>query len=158
MGKTQDVKLTSDVAREVCQRTNSTAILDGSIALLGAQYSLTLSAINCTSGEVLASTQALAKDKPSVLTALGQMTSALRPKLGESLATVQKYNAPLIQVSTNSLEALQAYNLGWKALVGTQDNAAALDFFQRATNIDPNFATAYWGGCMAAGNLGESGL
>ena len=158
MGKSQDVKFTPDIAREVCQRTNSTAELEGSIALLGAQYNLTLTAINCASGEVLASTQALAKDKAAVLSALGEMTSDLRPKLGESLMTVQKYNTPLIQASTSSLEALQAYNLGWKALVETQDNAAALDFFQRATNLDANFATAYWGGCMAAGNLGESGL
>ena len=158
MGKAQDVKLTPDIAREVCQRTNSTAELEGSIALVGPQYNLTLTAINCASGEVLASTQSVAKDKAAVLSALGDLASDLRAKLGESLTTVQKYNTPLIQATTASLEALQAYNLGWKALVGTQDNAAALDFFQRATNLDPNFATAYWGGCMAAGNLGESDL
>jgi serine/threonine protein kinase/tetratricopeptide (TPR) repeat protein len=158
MGKSQDIKLTPGIAREVCQRTNSAAELEGSIALVGAQYNLTLSAISCASGEVLASTQAVAKDKAAVLSAVGDMASDLRPKLGESLTTVQKYNTPLMQATTASLEALQAYNLGWKALVGTQDNTAALDFFQRATNLDPNFATAYWGGCMAAGNLGESSL
>jgi eukaryotic-like serine/threonine-protein kinase len=158
MGRPPDVRLTPDITREVCQRTNSAAELEGSIALVGSQYSLTVRAINCASAQVLASTQAHAGDKAAVLSVLGDMASALRRKFGESLATVQKYNTPLIEATTASLEALQAYNFGWKALVVTQDNAAALDFFQRATKLDPNFATAFWGACTAAGNLGEPAL
>jgi serine/threonine protein kinase len=157
MGKTGDVSLTPEIAREVCLRTSSTAELEGSIAVVGTQYSLTLRAVTCSSGELLASTQALASDKAHVLNALGDAASELRKILGESLTTVQKYNTPLIQATTPSLEALQAFNLGWKDLVAG-DNSAALDFFQRATRLDANFAAAYWGEASAADNLGEASL
>jgi serine/threonine protein kinase/Flp pilus assembly protein TadD len=157
MGKTGDVRLTPEIAREVCLRTSSTAELEGSIAAVGTQYNLTLRAVTCSNGELLASAQALASDKAHVLNALGDAASELRKILGESLATVQKYNTPLIQATTPSLEALQAFNLGWKDFV-EGDNSAALDFFRRATKLDANFAAAYWGQAAAAVNLGEAHL
>jgi serine/threonine protein kinase/Tfp pilus assembly protein PilF len=157
MGQPTSARLTPEIAREVCQRTSSAAALDGSIALIGTQYNLILSAVDCASGDVLASTEAQAKDKSQVLDALGKIASEMRRKLGESLGTVQKYNTPLEQATTRSLEALQAYNLGhktWRA----GDNAAALPLFQRATQLDPNFALAYWAMGIAYTNLGETGL
>jgi len=156
MGKAPDVRLTPEIAREICQRTSSTVELEGSIALVGTKYDVTLRAINCATQEPLASAERQADGKDQVLSVLGSMASEIREKLGESPLTVKKYNTSLIQATTSSLEALQAYNLGWKALVGDQDNSAALNFFQQATKLDPDFATAYWGTCMAAGNLGES--
>jgi hypothetical protein len=156
MGKAPDVRLTPEIAREICQRTSSTVELEGSIALVGTKYDVTLRAINCATQEHLASAERQADGKDQVLSVLGSMASEIREKLGESPLTVKKYNTSLIQATTSSLEALQAYNLGWKALVGDQDNSAALNFFQQATKLDPDFATAYWGTCMAAGNLGES--
>jgi eukaryotic-like serine/threonine-protein kinase len=156
MGKAPDFRLTPEVTREICQRTSSTVELEGSIALVGTKYDVTLRAINCATQEPLASAERQADGKDQVLTVLGRMASEIREKLGESPLTVKKYNTSLIQATTSSLEALQAYNLGWKALVGDQDNSAALNFFQQATKLDPEFATAYWGTCMAAGNLGES--
>src|SRR5437667_9950664 len=115
MGQPTNVRLTPQIAREVCQRTNSTAALDGSIALIGTRYNLILKAVNCASGDLLASAEAQANDKSHVLDALGKAASAMRSKLGESLSTVQKFNTPLEQGTTPSLEALQAYNLGWQA-------------------------------------------
>jgi eukaryotic-like serine/threonine-protein kinase len=156
MGKAPDVRLTPEIAREICQRTSSTVELEGSIALVGTKYDVTLRAINCATQEPLASAERQADGKDQVLNVLGSMASEIREKLGESPLTVKKYNTLLIQATTSSLEALQAYNLGWKALVDDQDNSAALNFFQQATKLDPDFATAYWGTCMAAGNLGES--
>src|SRR5579864_9169609 len=156
MGKAPDVRLTSEITREICQRTSSTVELEGSIALVGTKYDVTLRVINCATQEPLASAERQADGKDKVLSVLGSMASEIREKLGESPQTINKYNTPLIQATTSSLEALQAYNLGWKALVGDQDNSAALNLFQQATKLDPDFATAYWGTCMAAGNLGES--
>jgi serine/threonine protein kinase len=158
MGKAPDVRLTPEITREICQRTSSTVELEGSIALVGTKYDVTLRAINCATQEPLASAERQADGKDQVLSVLGSMASEIREKLGESPLTVKKYNTSLIQATTSSLEALQAYNLGWKALVGDQDNSAALNFFQQATKLDPDFATAYWGTCMAAANLGESVL
>src|SRR5438132_1212066 len=144
MGQPTNVRLTPQIAREVCQRTNSTAALDGSIALIGTQYNLILRAVNCVNGDLVATTEAQANDKSHVLDALGKAASEMRRKLGESLSSTQKYNTPLEQATTPSLEALQAYNLGRQALAHGED-AAALAFFQRATQLDPNFAMAYWG-------------
>jgi serine/threonine protein kinase len=157
MGQPANARLTPEIARELCQRTSSAAVLDGSIALIGTQYNLTLSAVNCTSGDLLASTEAKAKDKSHVLDALGKVASEMRTKLGESLGTVQKYNTPLEQATTPSLEALQAYNLGFKTW-RSGDNVAALPFLQSATQLDPNFAMAYWAMGIAYTNLGETGL
>ena len=142
MGQPTNALLTPEIAREVCQRTGSAASLNGSIALIGTQYNLILKAVNCASGDLLASAQAQVGDKTRVLDALGKVASDTRGKLGESLSTVQKYNTPLEQATTPSLEALQAFTLGGNA--GMEgDAAAAVAFCQRAIQIDPNFAMAY---------------
>src|SRR6266436_4071102 len=141
MGQPTNVRLTPQIAREVCQRTNSTAALDGSIALIGTRYDLIVKAVNCVNGDLLASTEAQASDKSHVLDALNTTASEMRRKLGESLNTVQKYNTPLEQATTPSLEALQAFSLGVKASLA--GDAAAVAFFQRAVQLDPNFAAAY---------------
>jgi DNA-binding winged helix-turn-helix (wHTH) protein len=142
MGQPGNVRLTPQIAREVCQRTNSTAALDGSIALIGTRYDLIVKAVNCVNGDLLASTEAQANDKSHVLDALNTTASEMRRKLGESLNTVQKYNTPLEQATTPSLEALQAFSLGVKAQLGG-DDVAPVAFFQSAIQLDPNFAAAY---------------
>jgi eukaryotic-like serine/threonine-protein kinase len=143
MTQPKDTRLTHELAREVCQRTASAAVLDGSIAQIGTQYLLTLKAVNCSSGESLASTEAQASDKDHVLDALGRVASEIRSKLGESLASVQKYDAPAENVTTPSLEALKAYRLGYEIAIVKNDFSAAIPLFQRATSLDPNFAMAY---------------
>jgi tetratricopeptide (TPR) repeat protein len=158
MERPVDARLTPEITREVCQRTSSAATLGGSIALIGTRYNLILKAINCVTGELLASTEAQANDKSHVLDALGKAALEMRRRLGESLSTVQKYNTPLEQATTPSLEALQAYNLGWQAFFGQGDTAAAVSFFQRAAHLDPNFAMAYWGMGQSYSFLGESTL
>jgi len=141
MGQPTNVRLKPQIAREVCQRTNSTAALDGSIALIGTRYNLILKAVNCVNGELLASTEAQASDKNHVLDALGKVALEMRRRLGESLSTVQKYNTPLEQATTPSLEALQAFSLGVKAQFA--GDVAPVAFFQSAIQLDPNFAAAY---------------
>ena len=141
MGQPANARLTPEIARELCLRTGSAAALQGSIALIGTRYNLILKAVDCASGNLLASTEAQANDKSHVLDALGKATSELRSKLGESLSTVQKYSVPLEQVTTPSLEALQAYSLGLPTEVGVTQQM--LPFLQRATQLDPNFAMAY---------------
>ena len=150
--------LTPEIAREVCQRTGSAASLNGSIALIGTKYNLILKAVSCANGDLLASAQAQVGDKSRVLDALGKVASDMRGKLGESLSTVQKYNTPLEQATTPSLEALQAFTLGGKAVGLEGDAATAVAFCQRAIQFDPNFASAYdlMGGANQA--LGESAL
>jgi tetratricopeptide (TPR) repeat protein len=145
MARPKDAQLTNELAHEVCQRTASAAVLEGSIAQVGTRYLLTLKAVNCASGENLASAQAQASDKNHILDALGKVAADIRPKLGESLASVQKYDAPLPDVTTPSLEALQAYSLGHRAWIVKNDSFAAIPFFQRAVTLDPNFAMAYAG-------------
>ena len=142
MTRPADTKLTPEVVREVCLRSNSNAYIVGSIDSLGTQYVLGLKAVNCQSGEPLAQEQATANGKEQVLNTLGEATAKLRGKLGESLATVQKFDAPLQQATTSSLEALQAFSQGIK----NQDQksyASALPYYLRAIQLDPNFATAY---------------
>src|SRR5580765_3217288 len=143
MARPKDSRLTHELAREVCQRTASAAVLNGAIAQVGTQYLLTLKAINCSNGESLGSAQAQASDKNHVLDALGKVASEIRNKLGESLASVQKYDAPPENVTTPSLEALKAYSLGYQAMVVRSDYAASIPLFQRAISLDPNFAMAY---------------
>ena len=158
MGQPANARLTPEITREVCQRTDSSTALYGSIALIGNRYSLILKAVNCVSGHVLASTEAQANDKSHVLDALSKAASEMRAKLGESLTTVQKYDTPLEQATTPSLEALQAYSLGLKSW--HEINAVtALPFFQRAAQLDPSFAMAYWAmGWIYGAGLGESSL
>jgi tetratricopeptide (TPR) repeat protein len=110
---------------------------------VGTQYLLTLKAVNCSNGDSLGSSEAQATDKNHVLDAMGKVASEIRNKLGESLASVQKYDAPAENVTTPSLEALKAYSLGYQAMVARSDHAAAIPLFQRAINLDPNFAMAY---------------
>jgi DNA-binding winged helix-turn-helix (wHTH) protein/Flp pilus assembly protein TadD/predicted Ser/Thr protein kinase len=156
MAQPKDSRLTKELSREVCQRTASTATVEGSIASLGSQYVLGLNAVNCRNGDLLAQEQVTANGKEQVLKALGDAAAKLREKLGESLASVQKYNAPPENVTTPSLEALQAYGRGYQATLVKDDSAGALPFFQRAVSLDPNFAMAYaWLGTTYS-NLGEN--
>jgi serine/threonine protein kinase len=157
MGQQANARLTTEIAREVCQRTSGTATLEGSISLVGNEYYLILRAVNCASGDLLASTEAQANDKSHVLAALSKVASEMRGKLGESLGTIQKYNTPLEQATTPSLEALQAYSLGVKSW-SAGDRASAIPFLQRATQFDPNFAMAYdvMGGMYQS--IGETAL
>jgi eukaryotic-like serine/threonine-protein kinase len=156
MTRSPETKLTPDVARELCQRAHSRAYITGSIASLGDQYVLGLKAVNCESGDVLAQEQATATSKEKVLGVLDEIASKLRGELGESLATVQKLDAPLYEETTSSLEALQAFSLGEK-VYREKGPAAAIPYDQRAIELDPNFVDAYaaLGGHYV--NLGESG-
>ena len=154
MDQKPDTKLTPEIARELCQRTASTAVLDGSIAQIGTQYLLTLKAVNCASGESLASAEAQASDKNHVLDALGKTAAEIRNNLGESLSTVQKFDTPLRQATTSSLEALKDFSSGDRIL-NTVGDAAAIPFYKRAIEVDPNFALAYASLGLAYTDMGE---
>jgi serine/threonine protein kinase len=156
MGQPQDAKLTSDIAREICQRTSSAVVLNGSIAEIGTQYNLILKAVNCSNGESLASTEAQASDKNHVLDALGKAATEMRSRLGESLGTVRGFDTPLEQATTPSLEALHAYTLGQKEFLAKSDFATAVPLLRRAISLDPNFAVAYNALAVNYWNLGES--
>jgi eukaryotic-like serine/threonine-protein kinase len=138
MTRSPGERLTRDLAREVCERAGSKAYLAGSIATLGSQYVIGLEALNCASGDVLAREQVTASGKEQVLPALGQAASKLRNEVGESLSSVQKFDVPLAQATTNSLEALKA--LSTARSVGDLE---ALPYFKRAIELDPNFAMGY---------------
>ncbi len=155
MGQKPDAKLTPETSRELCQRMGSAAVLDGSIAQIGTRYLLTLKAVNCSSGESLASTEAQASDKNHVLDALGKIASEIRNKMGESLSTVQKFDTPLEQATTASLEALQTFSSGTKVAF-TIGSAAAIPFFKHALELDPNFALGYAYLGRLSGDVGES--
>jgi serine/threonine protein kinase/predicted Zn-dependent protease len=142
MGHSTDSRLNEDLARQVCQRAGSKAMLLGSISPLGSHYAIGLKAINCRTGDSLGNEQAEARSREQVLGALGTAASRLRTKLGESLASVQKYDTPIEQASTPSLDALKAYSLGLK-MQNTQGDEPAISFFKRAIELDPNFAMAY---------------
>jgi DNA-binding winged helix-turn-helix (wHTH) protein/predicted Zn-dependent protease len=157
MGKPADARLTPETAREICERTASAAVLDGSIASLGSQYVLGLRAEDCRTGDVLAEEQVQAPRKEDVLNALGQIASKFRTRVGESLTTVKKHDTPLAEATTPSLEALKAYSAGWKASFST-GSAAAIPFLKRAIEIDPNFASAYAALGRMYGDIGESVL
>jgi tetratricopeptide (TPR) repeat protein len=157
--------LTADVAREICQRTSSKATIGGTIANLGKQYVLGLTAVNCQTGDTLAQEQVTADAKEKVLTALGETASKMRGELGESLATVRKFDVPLAEATTSSLEALKAYSLGGKAysLGGKtgrgRGGGAGLGYYQRAIVLDPGFAMAYaalGGEYYSLGELGRA--
>jgi eukaryotic-like serine/threonine-protein kinase len=155
MTMSKDSRLTPDTAREVCQRTGSAAVLDGAIAQIGTHYLLTLKAINCATGESLASTEADASDKDHVLDAMGKIASEIRSKLGESLSSVQKYHVAPENVTTPSLEALQAYSLANRAQ-GANLAADSVSLYEQAISLDPNFAMAYLGLGITDFNLGEN--
>ncbi|MGA7921194.1 MAG: protein kinase [Candidatus Acidiferrales bacterium] len=158
MAQPSDARLTPDIAREICQRTQSAVVLTGSIANLGSQYVLGVQATNCVTGDVLAEEQATADRKEQALKALDRAATKLRAKLGESLSSVQKFDTPIEQATTPSLEALQAYSAGRKIMVGKGDSAAAVPFFSRAVQLDPKFAAAYASLGNAYSNLAEMGL
>ena len=143
MTRPASTKLTPEIARELCQRAYSKAYIVGSIDSVGSEYVLGLKAVNCQSGDTLAEDQVTAASEEKVLDALGKETSKLRSELGESLVMVQKFDVPLEQATTSSLEALQKYSLGLKA-ENEKGNAAALLYYSRAIQLDPNFAAAYY--------------
>ncbi len=157
MGRTPDERITGDVGREICQRVGIRAMLNGSIANLGSQYVITLDAVNAGSGESLAREEVQAGSKESVLNSLHQAGSSLRKKLGESLASVQKYDKPLSEATTSSLEALKAFSLG-DSKHQMFNELLALPLYQRAVELDPNFAMAYARLGTVYNNLGQSEL
>ena len=142
MGQSKEARLTPKLAEEICERTASAAVLEGSIASLGSQYVVALRAKNCRNRDVLDEEQVQAARKEDVLNVLSQIASKFRTRVGESLATVAKYDIPLAEAMTSSLEALKAYSTGWK-VASTTGNRAAIPFFQRAVDLDPQFALAY---------------
>jgi serine/threonine protein kinase/tetratricopeptide (TPR) repeat protein len=156
MTRPPDTRLTPEVAREICQRAGGKAYLTGSIASLGSQYVLGLKAVNCQSGDPLAEEQVTAASKEKVLDALGEAASKLRGALGESLATVQRFDAPLSEATTSSLEALKSYSLGQKA-ANEKGDVADLPYNQRAIGLDPNFAMGYLAVGSDYHDLGEPG-
>src|SRR5271165_6525446 len=157
MGHPPDTRLTPEVAREICERTGSTAVLDGSIASLGSQYVLGLRAKDCRTGAVLAEEQLQAARKEDVLNTLSQVASKFRTRLGESLTTVEKHDTPLEEATTSSLQALKAYSTGMRVSFSTGPSDA-LPHFKRAVEIDPQFAMAYASMGMMYSNIGESVL
>ncbi|HEY4904641.1 MAG TPA: serine/threonine-protein kinase [Candidatus Sulfotelmatobacter sp.] len=156
MARPAGTKLTPELAHELCQRAGSKAFIAGSIGSLGSEYVLGLKAVNCQNGDTLAQEQITAASKENVLDALGGAASKLRGEMGESLATVQKFDVPLVQATTSSLEALKAYTLGRKAY-REQGTAAALPYHERAIQLDPNFAMGYRALGADYQSLGEVG-
>jgi tetratricopeptide (TPR) repeat protein len=157
MGLSSDAHVTEDVARQICVRQGARALIEGSIAQLGGSYVLTLQALNCASGASLARAEQEAAGKDQVLPALGKAAAELRGKLGESLATLEKFNKPLEEATTSSLEALQAFTLARQIQI-EQGDAPSAPLLKRAIDLDPNFARAYSALGVTYFNLGEAGL
>ncbi len=143
MSQPADAALTPRIARDVCERTASAAVLEGSIARLGTQYVVGLRATNCRTGELLDQEQVQAPRKEDVLTALSRIASKFRTRVGESLATVKSHDTPLAEATTPSLEALKAYSAAVKASLATGAAATSLPLFKRAVELDPDFAIAH---------------
>jgi serine/threonine protein kinase/Flp pilus assembly protein TadD len=156
MGRASNERITRDIARELCIRTGCKAFLSGSISNLGGQYVVGVDAIGCSSGDTLAKEQEEAATKQDVLKALGKAASSLRGKLGESLATIQKFDVP-VEATTPSLEALKAFSMGITTF-RAKGNAEAIPFYKRAIELDPNFAVAYASLGLVYGNLGQASL
>jgi serine/threonine protein kinase/tetratricopeptide (TPR) repeat protein len=157
MGKPADQRITAEIGREICQRNGVKALLVGSVANLGSEYVITLDAINAATGDSLAQVQGRASSKEQVLNTLDKTTTELREKLGESLASIQKFDKPLEQATTSSLEALKSYTLG-DVKHSAVDEVGAIPFFKRAIELDPNFAMAYARLGAIYSNLGEVDL
>ena len=155
MGRTPDQRITRDVGREICIRTGSKALLAGSIASLGSHYAIVLKAVTCQKGDLLGAAQAEAESREKILQRLGEAAATLRGKLGESLASVQKFAKPLDEATTSSLEALQAYTEGTR-LAREKGDTDALPLLKRAVELDPNFARAYASLGIRYNNLGQS--
>lgn len=154
MTKSPDERVVEDVAREACQRLGAKAMIEGSIAPVGSHYAIGLGALNCQSAKTIASEQAEAADRNQVLKTLGAAASSLRRKLGESLPTIQRFDAPLEQATTGSLEALKAFSAG-EDVRHRSSELGAVPFYQRAIEIDPNFALAYARLSASYGSVGE---
>jgi len=157
MAKPTDARLTPVISREICERTASAAVLEGSIASLGNDYLLTLRAKDCRSGDVLDEEQVQAARKEDVLNALSQIAIRFRTRVGESLSTVKSHDIPLAEATTPSLEALRAYSVGWQVSFSS-GSSASVPFFQHAIEIDPNFASAYAALGRMNGDIGETAL
>ena len=157
MGQPKDARLTPEIARQICERTASAAILEGSIASLGSQYVLGLRAENCSTGKILDREQAQAPRREDVLNTLSRIARKFRTRVGESLATVEKHSTPLAEATTPSLEALKAYSTAMKVNLSS-GSAASIAFFRRAVEIDPKFAMAYANLGLVYSNVGESVL
>jgi len=158
MGHPADERVGEKTALEVCERTQSAAVLTGSIAILGRQYVIGLNAIDCTKGDFLAQEQVRADSKEEVLKALDRAATKLRSKLGESLSSIQHFDTPIEQATTPSLGALQAFSLGRKTLRAKGDPTGAVPLFERAVGLDPNFAMAYAALASSYSDAGESSL
>src|SRR5215467_8065666 len=154
MGRSADERVTGSVAREICERENIKAMLAGTISAIGSQYVVALDATNCASGDSLAREQVTADAKEAVLPAVGKAAASLRGKLGESLASIQKFDTPVTEATTSSLEALKAYASA-DQLRNNGGEAESAAGFQRATDLDPNFAMAYARLSAINNNLGE---
>ena len=157
MGRPPDERLTNEVAREICMREGAKAMLTGSIASLGTHYVITVSALNAQNGDVLAREEVEAESKEKVLKSLDRAASSLRGKLGESIGSAQKFDTPLEQATTSSLEALQAFSLG-EAEHHKGEDAKAIPYLKRAVELDPNFAMAQATLGVAYNNLTQQGL
>jgi serine/threonine protein kinase/tetratricopeptide (TPR) repeat protein len=157
MGQPRETRLTAAMAQQVCERTASAAILEGSIASLGSQYVLYLRVRNCNTGNIVDQEQAQVTRREDVLNALSQVARKLRTRVGESQATVEKHSTPLAEATTPSLEALKAYSTGMKVNLSS-GNAAAIPFYRRAVEIDPKFAMAYADLGLSYSAIGESVL
>jgi len=157
MGQPKDARLIPETARQICERSGSTAMLAGSIAALGSRYVVGMRAENCNTGSILDQEQALAANREDVLNSLSRIARKFRTRVGESLATVEKHSTPLAEATTPSLEALKAYSTGMKANLSA-GSAAAVPFFRRAIEIDPQFAMAYADLGLAYSDTGESVL
>jgi DNA-binding winged helix-turn-helix (wHTH) protein/tetratricopeptide (TPR) repeat protein len=157
MGQPSDVRLSPELAREICERTGSAAVLDGSIAALGNQYVLGLRARSCVNGDVLDQQQVRATRKEDVLKAMDEIAVKFRARVGESLATIQSHNTPLAEATTPSLDALKAYSTAQKVDV-SEGSLASMPFFRRAVEIDPQFAMAYANLGLNYSDMGESVL
>ncbi len=154
MGRSSGERVTTDIAREICERTGGTVALAGSIGNLGSEYVIGLKAMNCGNGESLAREEAQASRKEDVLNALGNATTGLRERLGESLASIQKFNTALPQATTSSLEALKAYSLALRE-ANAKGDFEAIPLLKRAIELDSNFALAYSSLATRFHNLGE---
>jgi serine/threonine protein kinase/tetratricopeptide (TPR) repeat protein len=157
MGRSPDERVTNAVARDVCEREGVKAMLSGSVSSLGQTYVVGLEAINCRTGDALAREQREASSRENVLQALGQAASAIRVKLGESLASIQKFDTPVDDATTSSLEALKAYSLGEEQRA-TAGGVQSIPFYKKAIQLDPNFALALARLGVVYGNMGELDL
>jgi serine/threonine protein kinase/predicted Zn-dependent protease len=158
MGIPLDTKLSPAAVGDLCQRLGSKAYLSGTISSIGSQYVIGVSAVNCRTGDSVAQQQVTANGKEAVLSALDKASTKLREQLGESLKTIQKLDTPIEQATTPSLEALQAYSLGRRNMLGKADYTAAIPLFERSIQLDPNFAMAYATLGTTYHNLGEKTL